>query len=224
MIDWFVHLLFPSALILLTSALAVADARSDTVLARARATERAQLAALAGTTMQMQTRGTLRNGKATHTIETLRHLTVARDGTIKNDFVWGNLDGEPKDEGGLREASGAPKKRPGQAETLTVAMTPLTAGDIGVTPVGPAPGGYLLRCDVRRDAAVGRIDLVVDEATGRKLSATLYPAGALIKLAARAEMRLVYAADGSPAALHSAFAVHALWVNRTAELTTTRLK
>src|SRR6185503_7074387 len=54
-----------------------ADARGDAVLARARATERAQLAALAGTTLQMHTTGTLRSGKKTRTIEALRHLGIA---------------------------------------------------------------------------------------------------------------------------------------------------
>ncbi|HEX6836734.1 MAG TPA: hypothetical protein VF334_09190, partial [Polyangia bacterium] len=110
----------------LGSGVAFADARGEAVLVRARATERAQLAALAGTTLQMQTRGTLRNGKATHTIEAMRHLGVGPDGSIRNDFVWGKIDGQPMDESGLRAASGAPKKRAGQAESLTVAMAPLT--------------------------------------------------------------------------------------------------
>ncbi|MGZ3407859.1 MAG: hypothetical protein ACXVAN_15520, partial [Polyangia bacterium] len=128
------------------------------------------------------------------------------------------------DESGLREATGAPKKRAGQAESLTVAMAPLTAGDIDVKPIGPTQGGYLLRCDVRRDAAVARIDLVVDEATGKKMSAALHPAGALVKLAARADMRLAYAPDGTPAILRSEFAARVLWVDRAAELVTTRLR
>ena len=57
------------ALALGGAAVAHADARGDAVVARARATERAQLTALAGTTLTMQTRGTLRNGKKTQTIE-----------------------------------------------------------------------------------------------------------------------------------------------------------
>ena len=205
----------------LASGVVRADARGEAVLARARATERAQLAALAGTTLQMRTRGTLRNGKTTHTIEALRHLGIAPDGTIHNDFIWGKLDGQPMDESGLRAASGAPKKRAGQAESLTVAMAPLTGGGVEVRPIGPTEGGYLLRCDIRRDAAVGRIDLVVDEATGRKRSASLHPAGTLVKLADRAEMQLVYADDGTPALLRSAFAARVLWVDRAAEMVTT---
>jgi hypothetical protein len=212
------------ALLLVLGGVAHADARGDAVIARARAVERAQLAALAGTTLQMQTTGTLRNGKALHTIEALRHLAIAPDGSIHNDFVWGKIDGQPMDESGLRLASGAPKKRPGQAESLTVAMAPLTGSGVEVRAVGPRAGGYLLRCDVRRDAAVARIDLVVDEATGKKLSATLHPAGALVRLADRAEMELAYADDGTPAALRSAFAARVLWVDRAAEMVTTRLK
>jgi hypothetical protein len=214
----------PYLVILLAAGVAHADSRGDAVLARARATEKAQLAALAGTTLVMQTRGTLRNGSATHSLEAMRHLSIGSDGTIRNDFVWGKIDGQPTDESGLREASGAPKKRAGQAETLTVAIAPLSAGDIDVTPIGPTEGGYRLRCDVRRDAAVARIDLVVDEATGKKLSATLQPAGKLVRLADRADMRLAYASDGTPAIMRSEFAARVLWVDRAAELVTTRLK
>lgn len=203
-----------------------ADARGDAVLSRARAAERAQLQALAGTTLSMQTRGTLRKGGKTQTIEALRRLGIGADGiTITNDFVWGKIDGVPFDESGLRAASGAPKKRPGQAESLTVAMSPLTGSGVEVRPVGPtANGGYALRCDVKRDAAVARIDLVVDEATGKKRSAVLHPSGALVKLADRAEMELAYAPDGTPAALRSAFAARVLWVDRAAEMLTTPLK
>jgi len=203
---------------------ALADARGEAVLARARAAERAQLAALAGTTLKMQTTGTLRDGKKTHTIEALRHLGIATDGSIHNDFVWGKIDGQPMDESGMRAASGAPKKRAGQAESLTIAMAPLTGRGVDVKPIGPTEGGYLLRCDVRRDAAVARIDLVVDEASGRKLSAALHPAGTLVKLADRAEMQLAYAEDGTPAALHSAFAARVLWVDRAAEMVTQPVK
>jgi len=212
------------AVVALAGGVAHADARGEAVLARARATERAQLAALAGTTLRMQTRGTLRNGKATHTIEAMRHLGVALDGTIHNDFVWGKIDGQLTDESGLRAASGAPKKRAGQAESLTVALAPLTGGGVDVKPIGPTQGGYLLRCDVRRDAAVGRIDLIVDEATGKKRSASLHPAGTLVKLADRAEMELVYADDGTPAMLRSAFAARILWVDRAAEMVTAPLR
>jgi hypothetical protein len=212
------------ALTLLFARAAIADARGEAVLARARGVERAQLTALAGKTLQMQTTGTLRNGKSTHTIEALRHLGVAPDGSIHNDFVWGKIDGRMMDESGMRAASGAPKKRAGQAESLTIAMAPLTTTGVDVRPVGPTQGGYLLRCDVRRDAAVARIDLVIDEATGKKLSARLHPAGALVKLADRAEMELAYADDGTPAALHSAFAARVLWVDRAAEMVTTPVK
>ncbi len=65
---------------------------------------------------------------------------------------------------------------------------------------------------------------VVDEATGKKLSAALHPAGRLVKLADRADMQLAYADDGAPAALRSAFAARVLWIDRAAELVTTRLK
>jgi hypothetical protein len=207
----------------LLPAAALADARGEAVLARARATEQAQLAALAGTTLQMHTEGTIREGRTRHTLQARRTLAVAADGTIRNDFVWGKLDGVDTDEAGLRRASGAPKKPAGQAEALTVALAPLTARDCEVTPMGPIAGGYQLRVEVHRDASIARIDLVVDEATGKKRSAALHPAGTLVKLADRAEMRLVYADDGAPLALRSQFAAKVLWVDRAAELTTTRV-
>jgi hypothetical protein len=219
-----VRLVLSGLILFAASGVARADSRGDAVLALARATEHTQLAALAGTTMQMQTRGTLRNGRATHTLEAMRQLVVGSDGSIRNDFLWGKVDGESTDEAGLRKASGAPKKPRGQAEPLTVALAPLSADDVKVTPIGPTPAGYLLRCDVRRDAAVARIDLIVDESSGKKLSATLHPAGVLVKLADRASMSLTYAADGTPAALASLFAARVLWVDRAAELLTTRLK
>jgi hypothetical protein len=205
------------------SGVAAADSRGAEVLTRARAVERAQLIALAGTTMQMRTRGTVREGKTLHTLEAERHLGIASDGTIHNDFVWGRFDGRALDEAALRKASGAPPRPARQAEVLTVALAPLTAGDVDVVPVGPVGDGYLLRCRVRRDAAVAALELIVDEASGRKRSAIMRPAGTLVKLADRAEMALSYASDGAPAELHSLFAARILWIDRAADLVTTRL-
>jgi hypothetical protein len=199
-------------------------ARGEAVLARARAVERAQLAALAGTTLTMRTEGVVRNGRALHTLSAERRLAVTSDGRIENEFVWGKLDGKSLGEGELRQATGAPPKPAGQAEALTVALAPLGASDIDVTPVGPLPdGGYRLRCRVRRSAAVDLIDLVVDEASGKKRAAALRPAGTLVRLADRAELRLVYGEDGAPVELRSDFAARVLWVDRAAELRTTRV-
>jgi hypothetical protein len=202
-----------------------ADARGDAVLARARAVERAQLEALRGTTLQMHTRGTFRDGDTRHAVEAMRHLAVDRGGAIRNDFIWGKLDGRIVGERELRQASGAPKKPRGQAESLTVALAPLTARDIDVRPVGPLDGGgYLLRCTVHRNAAIDALELVVDEASGRKRTATLHPAGVLVRLADRADLALTYAPDGTPAALHSLFAARILWVDRAADLVTRRVR
>src|SRR5439155_26225449 len=129
-----------------------------------------------------------------HTVEAMRHLAVASDGSIHNDYIWGRFDGRDLDEAGLRKASGAPQKPPRQAEPLTVALAPLTAAGVDVAVIGPvADGGYLLRCTVRRDAAVAALDVIVDAASGRKRAATLRPAGTLVKLADRADMELTYA-------------------------------
>jgi hypothetical protein len=201
-----------------------ADAHGAEVLARAREVERAQMQALAGTTMQMQTHGTVTEGSTAHTLDALRRLSVARDGSIQNDYVWGRFDGQSLDENALRKATGAPARPARQAETLTVALAPLSASDVDVVPVGAVGnGGYLMRCHIRRDAAVSNIEVVVDEASGKKRSAAMHPAGRLVKLADRADMLLTYASDGRPTELHSQFVAKILWIKRSADLTTTRL-
>lgn len=203
---------------------ALADAHAAAVLARAREVERAQMQALAGTTMQMETHGTVTEGSTAHTLEALRRLSVGRDGSIQNDYVWGRFDGRSLDEAALRKATGAPAKPARQAETLTVALAPLSAPDVDVEPVGAvADGGYLMRCHIRRDAAVSNIEIIVDEASGKKRSAVMHPAGRLVKLADRADMLLTYASDGRPTELHSQFVAKILWIRRSADLTTTRL-
>ncbi len=203
---------------------AFADGHGDDVLTRARAAERTQLRALAGTTLQMQSHGTIREGNASHTMDALRRLSIGSDGSVRNDFVWGRFDGQALGEAALRKATGAPAKPPQQAEALTVALTPLSAGDVDVQPIGPvADGGYLLRCKIHRDAAVTAIDVVVDEASGKKRSATMQPASRFVKLADRADMELTYGSDGAPAQLRSQFAASIMWVKRAADVTTKRL-
>ena len=200
---------------------AFADGRGDAVLARAREVEHAQLAALAGTTLRMQTLGVARSGKTTHPMTAVRTLSVAHDGTIGNDYLTGTLDGNPVTEAELRKGTGAPPKPAGQVEALTVALAPLTSGDISVTPVGPtSDGGYKLHCDVHRNASIDALDVIVDEATGKKRSASLRPASKLARLADRAELSLTYADDGTPARLESHFAARVLWVDRAVDMQT----
>jgi hypothetical protein len=220
----FAHVIAGLLVVSIAAPGAFADGHGDDVLSRARTAERTQLHALAGTTFQMRTHGTVQEGNASHTLDALRRLSIGSDGSVHNDFVWGRFDGQSLDEAALRKATGAPPKPPKQAETLTVALAPLSASDVDVQPVGPvADGGYLLRCRIRRDAAVTAIDIVVDEATGKKRSAAMHPAGRLVKLADRADMQLTYASDGGPAQLRSQFAASILWIKRAADLTTTRL-
>jgi hypothetical protein len=213
-----------AGLLVAASPAAFADGHADEVLARARQAERTQLQALAGTTLQMRTHGIITEGSASHTLDALRRISIASDGSVRNEFVWGRFDGQSLGEAALRKATGAPAKPAHQAEALTVALTPLSAHDIDVEPVGAvANGGYLMRCRIRRDAAVVALDVIVDEATGKKRSAAMHPAGRLVKLADRADMQLTYASDGSPTELRSQFAANILWIKRSADLTTTRL-
>jgi hypothetical protein len=200
---------------------AYADGRGDAVVARARAVERTQLAALAGTTLTMQTVGVARNGKTAHAMSAVRKLSIAHDGQIANEFIAGKIDGKVVSEAELRQGTGAPPKPPRQAEALTVALAPLTAGDVDVKAIGPTgDGGYRLRCDVHREATIDALELIVDEETGKKRSAQLRPAGTLVKLADRAELALAYADDGTPAKLESHFAARVLWVDRAVDMTT----
>jgi hypothetical protein len=209
---------------LVGSGTARADARGEAVLARARAVEKAQLLALAGTTLTMQTVGVARSGKTTHALSARRQLSIARNGQIGNDFIAGKLDGKDVSEAELRRGTGAPPKPPRQAEALTVALAPLTASDVGVTAIGPTgDGGYQLRCAVHREASIDALEIIVDEETGRKRSARLRPAGQLVKLANRADLLLAYAEDGTPARLESHFAARVLWIDRAVDMTTTPL-
>jgi hypothetical protein len=73
---------------------------------------------------------------------------------------------------------------------------------------------------VHREASIDGIELIVDEASGRKRSARLRPAGKLVKLADRAELALAYAEDGTPAKLESHFAARVLWIDRAVDMTT----
>jgi hypothetical protein len=201
--------------------LARADERGEAVLARARTVERAQLAALAGTTLTMETVGVARKGKTEHPMSAVRRLSIARDGQIGNAFISGRLDGKVVNEAELRQGTGAPPKPPRQAEALTVAIAPLTAGDVEVRAIGPTgDGGYRLNCAVHREASIDGIELIVDEATGKKRSARLRPAGRMVRLADRAELVLAYAEDGTPAKLESHFAARILWINRAVDMTT----
>ena len=77
------HLAILPLLLAISARSAFADARADEVLARARAAERAQMSALAGTTLRMQTRGTVRQGAEQHTLEALRQLAIGSDGSVR---------------------------------------------------------------------------------------------------------------------------------------------
>jgi hypothetical protein len=196
----------------------------EALLAKARTVEAAQLAALAGTTLTMQTTGASRSGKAAHPLAAERRLAIARDGGITNDFVSGTLDGRRVDEAGLRAGTGAPPKPPGQAEALTVALAPLTSPDVSVGAMRAAADGVtIIRCDVHRKATIDWLDVAVGS-DGKKRWASLHPAGTMVKMADRAELTLTYADDGTPAKLESHFAAKVLWVDRAVDMVTVPVK
>jgi len=212
-------------MLLAAPAVAAAEPGGDAVIARARATEAAQLRALAAAPVAMHTHGTINDGTTTHTIESVRRLLYRGDGSVTNEFDHGQLDGKAVTEAELRKAMGAKTEPRDHREVLTWALAPLSSPDMEVTAVGPAAaGGYTLRCKVTRDEAmVSLVTLVVDQQTGRKRSATIEIAGVKAKLADRLENVLTYADDGAPAEFHALFHFKMAWIERSAEFRSKRI-
>ena len=203
---------------------AAAGSDGDQIIARARATEAAEVQALARAPIELHTHGYINDGKASHRIESIRLIQYRPDGTILNQFQRGQLDGKPIDEEELRKAIGAQDRKKEHGEILTYALAPLSSPEMEVTAVGPAPaGGYTLRCKPRREALVSTITLVVDEKTGHKRSATVEIGGLRAKLADRIENVLVYSDDGGPADFHASFHVKLAWIERSAEFASKRI-
>jgi hypothetical protein len=205
------------ALVLLVQALASQE--GNALIARARAVEAAQLEALAGTNVELHTRGVVKNGRTTHTVETFRRIQYRKDRAPANVFVRGQLDGHAVTEAELRKGTGAPERPKNSPEPLTLALAPLTSPDFEVTAVD----SNTLRCRPRHDSQVAAITLLVDRQTGRKRSAVLEPAGTLTRLADRIEVVLTYAEDGAPAELRSSIVVKFAWILRSAELRSERV-
>jgi len=210
--------------LLATSPAAALAADGDQVIARARAAESAEVRALAGTPIHLQTHGYVNDGKTVRRIESFRLIQYRADGGVSNQFEHGTLDGRPIDEAELRRAMGAQDQKREHGEILTYALAPLSSPDMEVTAVGPAPaGGFTLRCTPKRDALVAAVTLIVDAATGHKRSATIEIAGFRAKLADRIESVLVYDPDGGPADFHASFHVKLAWIERSAEFATRRI-
>ena len=212
------------ALLLAGPALAGAADGGDAMIARARAAESAQLRVLSRAPVALHTTGRFGDGKTTHTFESFRRVQYRSDGTVSNIYESGQVDGKPVKEEELRKAMGAKEQPKEQGDVLTWALAPLSSPDMEVTAVGPTrPGVYTLRCRVKRDAMVSVVTLLVDEKTGRKLTAGIEMAGARAWLADRLENVLTYAEDGSPAAFRSSFHFKLGWIERSAEVRSERV-
>jgi len=197
----------------------------DAMIARARAAESAQLRVLSRAPLALHTTGRFGDGKTTHTFESFRRVQYRSDGAVSNIYESGQVDGKPVKEEELRKAMGAKEQAKEQGDVLTWALAPLSSPDMEVTAVGPTrPGVYTLRCRVKRDAMVSVVTLLVDEKTGRKLTAGIAMAGARAWLADRLENVLTYAEDGSPAAFRSSFHFKLGWIERSAEVRSERVQ
>jgi len=213
----------PLAVVLVFGLAAPVGADGD-VIARARAAESAQLRLLAHAPVVLHTNGRFGDGKTTHTFESFRRIEYRADRTVSNIFERGQVDGKPATEAELRKAMGIKEDPKDHDDVLTWALAPLTSRDMEVAAVGPAePGGYALRCRVKRDALVSVVVLIVDTKTGRKRAAKIEMAGIKAKLADRLENVLVYADDGAPERFHSSFHFKLGWIERSAEISSERV-
>src|SRR3954469_15996275 len=120
---------------------AAAPDGGDAMIARARATEVAQLRALSRAPVALHTSGRFGDGKTTHTFESFRRVDYRGDGTVANTFERAQIDGKPVKEEELRKAMGTKEQPKEQGDVLSWALAPLTAPDIEVTALGPAPAG-----------------------------------------------------------------------------------
>ena len=196
----------------------------DPIVVRARAAEMAQLRTLSRAPIPLHTTGRFGDGKTTHTFESFRRVEYRDDGSVSNVFERGQVDGRPATETELRKAMGIKEDPKQHDDVLTWALAPLSSPDIEVTAVGPAPpGGYALRCRVKRDALVSVVILVVDAQSGRKRAASIQMAGVKAKLADRLENVLLYADDGAPATFRSSFHFKLGWIERSAEISSERV-
>jgi len=195
----------------------------DPMVARARAAELAQLRTLSHAPVALHTTGRFGDGKTTHVFESFRRVEYRDDGSVSNVFERGQVDGRAATEAELRKAMGIKEDPKQHDDVLTWALAPLSSPDMEVTAAGPAPGGYALRCRVKRDALVSVVVLVVDAQTGRKRAASIEMAGVKAKLADRLENVLLYADDGAPATFHSSFHFKLGWIERSAEISSERV-
>jgi hypothetical protein len=218
----------PAALVVFAALLAapglVRAAAQDPIVARARAAELAQLRTLSRAPIPLHTTGRFGDGKTTHRFESFRRVEYRDDGGVANVFERGQIDGRPATEAELRKAMGLKDDPKQHDDVLTWALAPLSSPDIEVTAVGPAPpGGYALRCRVKRDALVSVVLLVVDAQSGRKRAARIEMAGVKAKLADRLENVLLYADDGAPDTFRSSFHFKLGWIERSAEIRSERV-
>jgi hypothetical protein len=213
-------------------ALGPGSARADLeggadLIARAQAAERAQAAHLVGHSVELASRGQLRDGKKTHALETWRRIDFLDGGRVGLHLVRATFDGQPVGQDELREKITGKKERHDNADLVIAVLTPLSDPGVTVRYLGPAEGGGArLRCQPAQaggpSGKILSVEVIVD-GDGKKRSATAELGGPDFKHADRAEFQMFFAADGAPAAYRSFTHGRFLWWEKSLEMSGQRV-
>ncbi|ACG71834.1 conserved hypothetical protein [Anaeromyxobacter sp. K] len=179
------------AVLALSSPMTASAADADLV-ARARAKEAAQLAALARSPVQVQAEGRASGGRRSRELAWTREITYATDGSVQVRQLSGSSEGGRSGRGGVQLLA-----------PLTLAPFSVPGAQLAVRP-SAGPGGSVL-VEVRSPAggAISAVVVEVDPATGAKRALEVVPGGGEGGRVSEARARITFDADGAIARLES---------------------